>query len=230
VTPWSDDLWVSRPTGSTLARINALAAQRQKGYQTLPKEFLVERLYEEEMREGVFPATGRTELDQVHSDGICQLGRHLTGRRWANGEGRPRASRRSWAGPEAGAISTLTCALGCPVDMVRAPSQVAACRAAPEGQAGCQAKTPAPASGTRSLWAENPAHDPCVLAHLAAARESVLLKKLEGGAEQEAARRITASGHLGDGLDEPSASVSDLLEAPAKAARAMPWPRCRLST
>src|SRR5260370_19269164 len=37
---------------STLRRIKALAARRGKGYQTLLKEFVVERLYEEERREG----------------------------------------------------------------------------------------------------------------------------------------------------------------------------------
>ena len=37
----------------TLGRIRALAARRQKGYQTLLKEFVSERLYEEEKREGI---------------------------------------------------------------------------------------------------------------------------------------------------------------------------------
>lgn len=37
---------------STLGRIRALAA-RHKGYQTLLKEFVSERLYEEEKREGI---------------------------------------------------------------------------------------------------------------------------------------------------------------------------------
>lgn len=36
-----------------LRRIKALAARKQKGYQTLLKEFVVERLYEEEKREGL---------------------------------------------------------------------------------------------------------------------------------------------------------------------------------
>ncbi|MHB1638622.1 MAG: CopG family antitoxin [Candidatus Dormibacteria bacterium] len=40
---------------STLDRVKALAARRHKGYQTLLKEFVVERLYEEERREGVIP-------------------------------------------------------------------------------------------------------------------------------------------------------------------------------
>ena len=36
-----------------LRRIKALAARRNKGYQTLLKEFVIERLYEEEKREGI---------------------------------------------------------------------------------------------------------------------------------------------------------------------------------
>ena len=38
---------------STLGRVRALAHRRHKGYQTLLKEFVVERLYEEEKREGM---------------------------------------------------------------------------------------------------------------------------------------------------------------------------------
>jgi predicted DNA binding CopG/RHH family protein len=38
---------------STLDRVKALAHRRGKGYQTLLKEFVAERLYEEEKREGV---------------------------------------------------------------------------------------------------------------------------------------------------------------------------------
>jgi len=38
---------------STLDRVRALARRRHKGYQTLLKEFVVERLYEEEKREGM---------------------------------------------------------------------------------------------------------------------------------------------------------------------------------
>lgn len=37
----------------TLRRIKVLAARRHKGYQTLLKEFVTERLYEEEKREGI---------------------------------------------------------------------------------------------------------------------------------------------------------------------------------
>jgi CopG antitoxin of type II toxin-antitoxin system len=38
---------------STLRRMKALALRRHIGYQTLLKEFVVERLYEEEKREGL---------------------------------------------------------------------------------------------------------------------------------------------------------------------------------
>lgn len=37
----------------TLKRVKRLAARRHKGYQTLLKEFVTERLYEEEKREGL---------------------------------------------------------------------------------------------------------------------------------------------------------------------------------
>ena len=37
----------------TLSRLKQLAQKKGKGYQTLLKEFVVERLYEEEKREGV---------------------------------------------------------------------------------------------------------------------------------------------------------------------------------
>jgi hypothetical protein len=37
----------------TLMRLKALAASRNTGYQTLLKEFVIERLYEEEKREGI---------------------------------------------------------------------------------------------------------------------------------------------------------------------------------
>src|SRR5487761_2269443 len=36
----------------TLARLKAIAKKKHKGYQTLLKEFVAERLYEEEQREG----------------------------------------------------------------------------------------------------------------------------------------------------------------------------------
>ncbi|MGE0599897.1 MAG: CopG family antitoxin [Dehalococcoidia bacterium] len=37
----------------TLARLKSLARRKHKGYQTLAKEFIAERLYEEEKREGI---------------------------------------------------------------------------------------------------------------------------------------------------------------------------------
>ncbi len=37
----------------TVKRLKALAARRNKGYQTMVKEFVAERLYEEEKREGI---------------------------------------------------------------------------------------------------------------------------------------------------------------------------------
>ncbi len=40
----------------TLMRLKSLAAARNTGYQTLLKEFVVERLYEEEKRAGVIPS------------------------------------------------------------------------------------------------------------------------------------------------------------------------------
>jgi hypothetical protein len=40
----------------TLMRLKSLAASRNTGYQTLLKEFVVERLYEEEKREGIIPS------------------------------------------------------------------------------------------------------------------------------------------------------------------------------
>jgi len=44
--------------GDTLKRLKALAEKKHKGYQTLLKEFVTERLYEEEKREGIVPRTG----------------------------------------------------------------------------------------------------------------------------------------------------------------------------
>lgn len=38
---------------STISRLKTLARRRDKGYQTLAKEFIAERLYEEEKREGI---------------------------------------------------------------------------------------------------------------------------------------------------------------------------------
>lgn len=68
----ADELWNTMPTvpaqelpqprtkpvpvrfdEDVLRRIKALAAKRRTGYQTLLKQFVVERLYEEEKREGL---------------------------------------------------------------------------------------------------------------------------------------------------------------------------------
>ena len=38
---------------ATLRRLKFLAARRHKGYQTMLKEFVLERLYEEEKRDGI---------------------------------------------------------------------------------------------------------------------------------------------------------------------------------
>ena len=38
-----------------LQRLKAVAEKKHKGYQTLLKEFVIERLYEEEKREGLIP-------------------------------------------------------------------------------------------------------------------------------------------------------------------------------
>ena len=42
-----------RLDGDVLRRLKAVAARKHKGYQSLLKEFVVERLYEEEKREGL---------------------------------------------------------------------------------------------------------------------------------------------------------------------------------
>lgn len=42
-----------RLDSDVLRRLKAVAAKKRKGYQSLLKEFLVERLYEEEKREGI---------------------------------------------------------------------------------------------------------------------------------------------------------------------------------
>lgn len=44
----------------TLTRLKALARKKHVGYQTLLKQFVIERLYEEERREGILPARRRT--------------------------------------------------------------------------------------------------------------------------------------------------------------------------
>jgi hypothetical protein len=51
-----------------------------------------------------------------------------------------------------------------------------------------------------------------VFADLAGAGEAVLLEKLGRRAEEEAALRLAAGGHLGDRLDKPAAKMGDLVE------------------
>jgi len=58
----------TRPVGirfdeSTLRRIKVLAARRHTGYQTLLREFVTERLYEEELREGLVKPVRRARGD-----------------------------------------------------------------------------------------------------------------------------------------------------------------------
>jgi hypothetical protein len=52
-----------------------------------------------------------------------------------------------------------------------------------------------------------------VLANLPASGESELLEELDGRAEQETSRRLAAGGHLGNGLDEATAGMGDLVES-----------------
>ena len=64
----------------TLARLKRLARKRHKGYQTLLKEFVIERLYEEEKREGLHGTSGSSSARQawhalcsaaVSAHGLC---------------------------------------------------------------------------------------------------------------------------------------------------------------
>jgi hypothetical protein len=50
-----------RLDSDVLERVRALAETKHKGYQTLMKEFVVERLYEEEKREGILSASSTEE-------------------------------------------------------------------------------------------------------------------------------------------------------------------------
>jgi uncharacterized protein (DUF4415 family) len=50
-----------RLDSDVLERLRALAETKNKGYQTLMKEFIVERLYEEEKREGILSASSTEE-------------------------------------------------------------------------------------------------------------------------------------------------------------------------
>ncbi len=64
VEPITEDDWLPPPRPRTksvavrfdedvISRLKTLAKKKHKGYQTLLKEFVVERLYEEEKREGI---------------------------------------------------------------------------------------------------------------------------------------------------------------------------------
>jgi len=57
-----------------LHRVRALARKKHKGYQTLVKEFVIERLYEEEKREGLLPsndaALARPKWDETAKDPV----------------------------------------------------------------------------------------------------------------------------------------------------------------
>lgn len=64
----------TRPIGirfdeSTLRRLKVLAARRRTGYQSMLRDFVTERLYEEEQREGLVkphrPSTGRRQSGEA---------------------------------------------------------------------------------------------------------------------------------------------------------------------
>jgi hypothetical protein len=66
--PLPDDLLPTRPRTRPVAvrfeedvlrRLKTVAAKKHKGYQTLLKEFVIERLYEEERREGLVSSAPR---------------------------------------------------------------------------------------------------------------------------------------------------------------------------
>jgi uncharacterized DUF497 family protein len=60
----------------TLGRLKDLAESRNVGYQTLLKEFVIERLYEEERRQGVLPADRPAEAEPAEesTEGVEKLG------------------------------------------------------------------------------------------------------------------------------------------------------------
>jgi len=73
---------------STLGRLKRLSAHLHKGYQTLLKEFVVERLYEEEKREGFIAAPRAPE-------GVAKPASHRTGRSSAARSRRASARRKA---------------------------------------------------------------------------------------------------------------------------------------
>jgi predicted DNA binding CopG/RHH family protein len=57
-----------RVDDSTIGRLKGLAERRNVGYQTLLKEFVVERLYEEEKREGILSAGPEAKESRTRSE------------------------------------------------------------------------------------------------------------------------------------------------------------------
>jgi predicted DNA binding CopG/RHH family protein len=56
----------------TLGRLKGLAERRNVGYQTLLKEFVVERLYEEEKREGILSADPEARESRTPNEGAVR--------------------------------------------------------------------------------------------------------------------------------------------------------------
>ena len=56
----------------TLGRLKELAERRNVGYQTLLKEFVVERLYEEEKREGILSADPEAKESRTPNEGAVR--------------------------------------------------------------------------------------------------------------------------------------------------------------
>jgi len=56
----------------TLGRLKGLAERRNVGYQTLLKEFVVERLYEEEKREGILSANPEAKESRTPNEGAVR--------------------------------------------------------------------------------------------------------------------------------------------------------------
>ena len=61
-----------RLDSDVLERVRALAETKHKGYQTLMKEFVVERLYEEEKREGILSASSTEEARAAAETAVAQ--------------------------------------------------------------------------------------------------------------------------------------------------------------
>lgn len=63
----------------TLGRLRDLADRRDVGYQTLLKQFVTERLYEEEKREGVLSATSTARVEEMRLQSVPSE-KHRTGK------------------------------------------------------------------------------------------------------------------------------------------------------